>query len=491
MQKKGQLFDLVKSLTKSEKRYLRLVALQGNNSNYMRLFDAIEAQEVSDEKAIKEEFAGEKFVKQLHVTKIYLTRLIMRALRNFHAAQDKTAEVLDLLRDIGILFRKELYPQCGLWIVRALEIAKEYELHPLQVELLTWQRKLLVAQYGNSGKKGELNAIVEEQKKSLKLLEEHFDLWTITINMLDYVRIQPSKILDKEFPVLDLDEKPDSLDSRTLYHLIWYAYHVFSGDGAERAEDELNELIGLWEERPERIKNDPNTYITMLNNKVGCLLFTQKRHEVIPLLEKIREVPKAYGLTAQDPIYLKSQAKAYNVELELYRDKKNTDEARGIMKEAGDFIAKYEKQLPPEYQLLIPYQLAYLHFLDRNYSASLDHSRSITELNFGDLREDIQNYANFLNLMTHYELDNNIVLRYGVESCRRSLKKRRTLLPVEQRLLKFFSKLSTSPKGEHRLLFKTLQGQLYNGMDEKAIANVQDYIDLRLWVQGHLGAVNA
>ena len=485
MQKKGQLFNLVKSLTKSEKRYLRLIALQGNNSNYMRLFDAIDAQEEYDEKAIKGEFANEKFIKQLHVTKIYLTRLIMRALRNFHTGQDKKAEVLDLLRDIGILFRKELYPQCGLWIVKALEITRDYELYALQIELLTWQRKLLVAQYGNSGKKEELNVIVEEQKSSLQLLGEHFNLWEITINMLDYVRIQPGKTLNREFPVLDLEKKPASLDSRTLYHLIWYAYHVFNGDGAERAEEELNELIELWEQKPRRIKNDPNTYITMLNNKVGCLLFTNKRNEVIPLLEKIRGVPKSYGLTAQDPIYLKSQAKAYNVQLELHRDNKSIEQAMGIMDESAAFLKKYNKHLPPEYRLLIPYQLAYLYFLDGNYSASIDYSRSITETNFGDLREDIQSYSSFLNLMTHYELDNIIVLRYGVENCRRALKKRRTLLPVEQRLLKFFSKLSTTPKGEHKQLFKRLGKTLYNGMDDKASANVQDYIDLKLWVEEH------
>ena len=64
MAKKGELFLLIKSLSRTEKRYFRMFAnMNKGSANYLRLFDAIDKQEVYDEKTIKEEFQGETFVK--------------------------------------------------------------------------------------------------------------------------------------------------------------------------------------------------------------------------------------------------------------------------------------------------------------------------------------------------------------------------------------------------------------------------------------------
>ena len=70
MVKKNELFILIKSLSKSEKRYFRLFcSRESSGSNYTRLFDSIDSQKEYDEKAIKKVFKGEKFIHQLHVTK--------------------------------------------------------------------------------------------------------------------------------------------------------------------------------------------------------------------------------------------------------------------------------------------------------------------------------------------------------------------------------------------------------------------------------------
>ncbi len=50
MKPSTELFQLIKSLSKSEKRYFKLTSsLQSGEKNYMKLFDAIEAQYEYDE----------------------------------------------------------------------------------------------------------------------------------------------------------------------------------------------------------------------------------------------------------------------------------------------------------------------------------------------------------------------------------------------------------------------------------------------------------
>ena len=69
------LFNLIQTLTPSEKRYFKLFAGQhekGKKSNSVHLFEAIEKKRVYDEDVIKKNLKGKVFVKQLHVTKNYL-----------------------------------------------------------------------------------------------------------------------------------------------------------------------------------------------------------------------------------------------------------------------------------------------------------------------------------------------------------------------------------------------------------------------------------
>src|SRR6267143_6604241 len=107
MAKKGSLFLLIKSLTKAEKRYIKVFSGGGkDDSIYQLLFDAIDQQKEYDEEEIRKIFKGDKFLDQLHVTKIYLSELILKALRNYNAKSNINSELLTLLGDIEILFGK-------------------------------------------------------------------------------------------------------------------------------------------------------------------------------------------------------------------------------------------------------------------------------------------------------------------------------------------------------------------------------------------------
>jgi len=66
MKPSSELFKLIKSLTKSEKRFFKLSsALQAGEKNYLKIFDYIEKQEHYDEDELKDAFVGEVFVKHL------------------------------------------------------------------------------------------------------------------------------------------------------------------------------------------------------------------------------------------------------------------------------------------------------------------------------------------------------------------------------------------------------------------------------------------
>lgn len=70
------LFELIKALSGSEKRYLKLYAASiggKKDSAYLRLFDAVNRMTEYDERLLKQQLKNEAFVKQLSVAKNYYT----------------------------------------------------------------------------------------------------------------------------------------------------------------------------------------------------------------------------------------------------------------------------------------------------------------------------------------------------------------------------------------------------------------------------------
>ena len=66
------LFDLVKSMTKSEKRYFKLVSSRhtiGDENNYVRIFDYLDKLDGYDEDKLFDHFKGESFLNRFSITK--------------------------------------------------------------------------------------------------------------------------------------------------------------------------------------------------------------------------------------------------------------------------------------------------------------------------------------------------------------------------------------------------------------------------------------
>ena len=85
MKPSNELFELIKSLTKSEKRFFKLQSsLQSGDKNYIRLFDTIDKMSEYDEEEVKSAFKGEKFIKHLPSEKNHLYKVILKALRSFY-----------------------------------------------------------------------------------------------------------------------------------------------------------------------------------------------------------------------------------------------------------------------------------------------------------------------------------------------------------------------------------------------------------------------
>ncbi len=458
--------------------------MTGSNNNYIKLFDEIDKQDVYDEQKIKEKFTQEKFVKQLHVTKIYLSNLILKSLRNFHSSISKSAELKDLLRDIEILFQKELFNQCKYEIDKAEKMAIEYEDATSLIEVLSWKRKLLLATKNFFQGKNEILKMLEVQDDSLKKIGNLSQYWKYTFSVFEEFNKGENNF--KKFlsnPLLKNLSEDEFLQSKVLYYHIMFTVEIVKSND-DKAVEHLENLIELLESHPKRVKDDPSSLITAINNRVGMLLTAKDYKNVTPLIQKIRNLPEEYEIKNRSKITFKILLQAYNVELEMYRDTENIEKAKELVNSIVEFIDKNESIIPVDYKMLFYYQIGHVYFLAGEYSNSLKWLNEIISNRTSIPREDIHSYARFLNLIIHYELKNIYVLKYAVESCRRFLKKKRKLHNFENELLKFFAKLSVTLPEKHPALFSKLQEKLFAETDQRIKNDALDYFNFEKWIDG-------
>lgn len=477
MTKKGNLFLLIKSLSKTEKRYFKVYAgLTGRNVNYLKLFDIVDKQKEYDEAEVRRNLKGEKLLSQLHVAKIYLTDLILKALKNYHADTSVQFTVLDLLKEVELLFDKELYELCHYKIQKAEDLATKYEKLSLLIEVYFWKRKLALA---ISSSQQDVQSVLAQEGHVIEQMKVLNTYWRHTVNL-------SSLINDGDALKALTSKKPDdtyALQSRILHFHILYGLAFINRD-VKGANKHISDLIKFLENYPDRIKEDPHSYVTAISNKIGLCLAGKMRDEVPALIQKIREVPEKYKLENESKFTVRLWLRTFNVELEMYRDSRQLDKALVLMEEIQRFIETRRKAIPDDYILLLYYQFANIFFLKKEYSKSLRWLNEIINSNFGDTKEDIQSYARILNLVVHFELNNIIVLRYAVDSCRRFLQKVKFEVTSSKKILNLFAKLSHAYPNEHVDIFRKAHAEIFVSSSQAP----QDYIDLKGWVEEKLNS---
>ena len=485
MPKSVLLFDLIHALSRSEKRYFKLFCSQsGTSANYIRLFEVIEEQEVYDEPAIKEKFAGEKFIKQLHATKYYLRNLILKSLRNYHARISRSAMLKDTLRNIEILFHKELYDLCESELKKAETVARDFELMAGMVEVRAWQRKL--AQARSPHQYGAFLSIVEAQQQAIDCLYNLNQYWQLAVRVSQQITsrrdepVENSKLLTDPANAL-------TLEAKTLHYNTRY-FQFLGRNDLERAEQTLFELVEYLEQHDYRIAEDAGMYASSVNNLISFLVFQKKYELAIEIVQRAKGLYNQWKILSEQKTLFKQIMRTYNIELEIYRDTRLFDEQAAFISSIEDFVREFRHKMPKSYLLSFWFQLANIHFMQRNFEHALSWINEILNARDKSLRTDLQIHARMMNLMIHLEQQNMFVLRYFVDSTRRFLKKQRAVAEHESILLKFFSSIAQAPVMEYRDRFRSLRERLFPKSGEPLVPKSLDYLDYKAWIDDYLEA---
>lgn len=491
MQATEDLFKLIKSLSKSEKRRFKLAAKRAkdaDSNNYARLFDAIAAQESYDEEALKAEFRGEALLNNFSVAKAYLYDAVLSSLRNAKATLSPEMKLRLLLDQIEVLHKRGLPEQAEKCLKKGLRIAQSQALLPYEAELRRWQRRLVnlhsekdshaaLAQV-EAAEKAALRGLLREAR--LRSIRAHVQ--AIFLNQIDLRRPEIAELLEQLTSDPVLAEEPSGNDlgsfhARLAFRQIHAIHARLRGLPAETL-GHYKAAIAVWEEHPEIIGSMPDQYLVALTNFLDSCM---RAHDFGGFLENL---DKLKGLSLKNP-RLKARAFYLGNHLELRFAISTGQLELGISKvaaiEAG--LEDHARYLNSSIELTFLYNLAVIHFLARDFRGAIRFANRILNRPSSLVRQDLMDGARLFELAAHFELGNYDLLESLLRSMRRRLRQRSQRHPFEAVLVKGLRKLMAEPESGHAAIFMDLKGEF---VAAEGASHLVAREELLIWIRSKL-----
>lgn len=446
MKPSSDLFDVIKSLSKSEKGYFKKFArLNSLNDNayYLVLFDAIDKQDRYNEPKLIKYLSGHPVIGQLSVAKNYLYQMLLKCLRNYRTNISIDSNLKDDFRNIEILFEKGLFRQCKKILKKAKVTAARYEYHYHLLEAIRWEGKILMLENDFAKLDDMINNDLEEARKSIANLNDMNQyLNTAFQTIFTYKRggTLRSREDSTALEIRDLglrlkkDAVIESYHARIYYLQTFYFYYLTLGE-YDKAYKYCLDMLAQMENRMDMVGEEPTQYLGILQNAMAICIFLDRYEEVKEFADK--KIQAILTLPVQKRQFLETRiADAYNSKLFACAATADIEEGDKLLEEILPYVSL--SNIQKETILIYRFTCARFHILKGEHKLALNFLNAILSEPEPDIRRDYFSFAKILSLVAHYELKHFKLLDSMVVSVYRYLLGRKRLYKVEELLLKFF-----------------------------------------------------
>ncbi|MEY3237978.1 MAG: hypothetical protein RI883_2079 [Bacteroidota bacterium] len=495
---KEGLFELIKSLSKSEKRYFKLISSRhtiGDENNYVRLFDYIAKQDEYNEEAVFKEFKNEAFLNRFSITKKRLYDHVLSALDAFYTSTSIDAQIYKYMHSAEILYTKSLYEQCGRILRSAEKFAEKHERHTLILEIRRKKKKLLENNGYSDVTVEDLKEIEVKDGAILKELELYNQLWKIKSDLFFQLSRKGKARSDEEKEQFNLIFKrlPENLkttemafDSAYLYNHIRSAYWFASGN-LEKSFIYIKANLLTFELREGVIETNLNSYFSLLTNAIYVSEELGYHKDSSLLLKKLKEIPDNYALEQNEDLQIKLFASTSSIELSILTHKGEYQKAYNLIESIEKNLKLYGEKISPVRKAFIQFKIATIKLGQKDFSGALKWINSILNDTELDESEDILSYTHILDLLAHLELNHNEFLPYSLKSTLRFLKSRNRLYSFEKAFLQFVSKrIKCTNTIDAEELWNELYKELSSIKEDSFEGLAVEYFDFISWAESKI-----
>jgi len=486
----SKLFDIVKSLTGSEKRYFKIFinSKDAANNKYVQLFDAIDAQAKFDDEALRQAVYGSVPVetRKYSELKAYLYDLVLRSLQSYDEKTSVDYHLKKMLLGVRTLFKRSHFDDAKELLQKAKKLALAHEHFNSLVEILNWKKRIAYAQTDIAFLDRELERLTLEERQYLEQLANISGYRSIFFKILVSIRKDVSRGKQQQHELAALMDNSLMKDehmarshiARVLFFRIRSIYY-FSTSNFEEFYRSSKSLLTLMESNKAALNEDVSEYISALNNHIISCGRLGKYDEVRQTLIKLIQVKP---ITTDDRVKIHRQY--YMNKFRLCINMGEFEEGMAALGRHLKEVEKFDKQQFSKSNFYLQYFCIYFGVGD--YENALNALNDGLQLPGSVERKDLQSLARILNLIIHYELGNTILLDSLLRSTYRYLNKENRLSEFERKMMGFIKDAGKPhTKNEMRQTLEALKKDIED-LSQSPSYGVFELFDIISWLESKI-----
>lgn len=485
-----ETFELVRSLTKAEKRYFKLHSqFHRGNKTYLKLFDIIDLQKTFDEKRIVQKFLANNKCTNFPAVKKYLFDQLVASLKSYGAYKDRDSDHTDLIETYKVLHYKGLHGQSGRLLNKIKKVTLEDDafIRHFYVLLMEYLREMFNADDSASSR---VHQILEEKKHTFRIIENYtkvgdlFSYQRLYLRKKLYCRTKKEK---EELTILMnpvLKTKESDMLSRTalaMRKLGLCDYYMAIGKPQKAFEiSKMHLELSLKEGNADKIDT---TTISEYQQHMWLAL-SNGIYEGFE--ENMRKFKSMIDTVHNQQKFAMGYERWYNYFLIYYIRRNQYSKALGFIESEKSVMNKIGRDLSMKSRITLWYFTAYLHYLLKEYRPALKIIQKIMNSKSDEMEE--YSFARLLLLFIHYDLKNYELLEYQVRSYHRLMQKTERMYKCEELIMRFFKTITESDSAQKRL-------EQLTALEKKVTAIFKTpyergfafYFDIYSWIGGNKG----
>jgi hypothetical protein len=492
------LFQLIKSLEKSEKRNFKLYAKRNSASGDLKviqLFDALDKMTDYDESTLlKKNKAIKK--QQLSNIRANLYRQILASLRIIRDEDNVDIQLHEQMDHARILFNKGLYLQALKVLDRLKDLAASYHQLTYLQQVLFFEKKI-EALYITRSMKNRAEQLANDSARVNEQLTAVNQLSSLSLQLYGWY-IQHGHARN-ETDISDLKKffeaslpansaKAEGFYEKLYLYQSWSWYTFIQLDFLQYYRY-CQKWVDLFEKYPEMLHVETASYIKGMHNLMGAHFDLLNHKKLEDSIKQFEQFSRSKLVKLNDNNRILTYQYLYTARINLYFLQGTFEKGLQMVPFLEKMLKNYGLYLDIHRVLVFYYKIACLYFGSGDNERAIDYLNRIINQK-ADLRNDLQCYARLLHLIAHYELGNFNLLEYLIKSVYRYMAKMENLSRVEEEIFSFLRRSfhvgAHALRPEFEKLLKKLRAYEGNPLETRAFA----YLDVISWLESKINNVN-
>ena len=493
-QLKDNLFVLIKSLTKSEKRQFKLyVGRMDSNedSKFLKLFNLLDKMDSYSEDLILKNKIVSKL--QLSNLKAHLYKQILISLRLNPQHKNVKLHIRSQIDFATILYQKGLYKQSLKILDKAKSFALKYDENASAYEIVEFE-KLIESLYVTRSLSNRTNELVSQTNHLREQNEIYSNLSNISLQLYEklikagYAKSDDeSKEIKKFFKQKIKSFNIGELGFREtlIYYQIWVWYSLLIQDFLSSYKY-ASKWIDTFNKSPEMIAIHPVFYLKGYNFLLEALAlikypskFKNRLNDLINVVED-KSFPRNQNLNALIFIY------KYNNLFNLYVLEGDFKDSIKIIPKVLEGIDENKNFIDHHHIMLLYFKIACMYFTVNDYDNCIKYVNMIMKNKNIKMREDLQCFTRILNLIAHWEAGHDYNLDKIIRETYNYLDKMNDLHEVQKTILKYLNGLENIYPGEIKGFLRNLHSELKKFEDDPYEKRAFLYLDIISWLESKI-----